>query len=499
MSKKNLVLLTGVFTLAAVLTVFGQQQSQMQSPPSSQQPATQPLPQMTDGSLDAQTAVDASGKKRYLVGPGDVIDVRVFGQPDLSSTVEIDDEGNISSLPFLEEPIPAMCRNEKDIQKAIALAYSKYLRSPRVSVRVTERKSRPPAVVFGAVRAPTRIQMMRRVRLHELLVAAGGITLNASGKIQIVHTERDMCPQDYIMTPDIAEALANKSVTTSTYEKATNNAGSAKPVVTTVSDKTTAASDTTGSGKPGSAPVSDKTTAASDTTGSGKPGSVPASNKKAAASDTTVSSKPGSVPASNKTAAASSSNGPSPTVTSGNQALQKPAAADGTDKKDGAKFDQSLSDIGRIEIYDVGEVRTGLGKDDPFIRPGDIVIVTEGEPIYINGFVNAPREIVMKDNMTLVRAIAMAGGIQKTAKSHEIYIYRQVKGKIGPEKMKFDYDAIKNGKQTDVLLQAYDIIDVRPQSSFSPENLRQMILGITKGSIGGLGGVAGSLPYRILY
>jgi protein involved in polysaccharide export with SLBB domain len=124
------------------------------------------------------------------------------------------------------------------------------------------------------------------------------------------------------------------------------------------------------------------------------------------------------------------------------------------------------------------------------------VIVTEGEPIYINGYVNAPREIVMKDNMTLVRAIAMAGGIQKTAKSHEVYIYRQVKGKIGPEKMKFDYDAIKNGKQTDVLLQAYDIIDVRPQSSFSPENLREMFLGITKGSIGGIGG---NLPYRILY
>ena len=246
MNKKNLVLLTGVFTLAAVLTVFGQQQSQVQSPTSTQPQTAQPLPQMTDGPFDPQTAVDASGKKRYLVGPGDVIDVRVFGQPDLSSTVEIDDEGNISSLPFLEEPIPAMCRNEKDIQKAIALAYSKYLKSPRVSVRVTERKSRPPAVVFGAVRAPTRIQMMRRVRLHELLVAAGGISLNASGKIQIVHTERDMCPQDYIITPDIAEALTNKSLTSSTYEKAPNNADSTQPVVTTVSDKSAAASGTTG-------------------------------------------------------------------------------------------------------------------------------------------------------------------------------------------------------------------------------------------------------------
>lgn len=108
-----------------------------------------------------------------------------------------------------------MCHTEKDIQKAIAKAYSKYLKGPKVSVRVTERRSRPPAVVFGAVRAPTRIQMMRRDRLHEVLVAAGGVTLSASGKIQIVHTEREMCPQDSIPTPDIAEGLSS-----STFEKA---------------------------------------------------------------------------------------------------------------------------------------------------------------------------------------------------------------------------------------------------------------------------------------
>src|SRR5262249_27396791 len=148
-----------------------------------------------------------AGRKRYLVGPGDLIDVRVFGQPDLSSQVEIDDEGNLSSLPFVEEPIPAMCRNEKDIQKSIATAYSKYIKSPRVSVRVIERRSRPPAVVFGAVRSPTRVQMMRRVHLHELLVVAGGVTLTASGTIQIIHTEREMCPQD-IEPEDIAAQYA---------------------------------------------------------------------------------------------------------------------------------------------------------------------------------------------------------------------------------------------------------------------------------------------------
>src|SRR6266849_8807246 len=181
MKKKNLLLFAGLFALAAVLTALGQSQSQTQSPTQPQPQDAQSQPQSSGMSSDNST--DIQGRKRYLVGPGDLLDVRVFGQSDLNSTVEIDDEGNISSLPFLETPIPAMCRNEKDIHKSIALAYSKYLKNPRVSVRVTERRSRPPAVVFGAVRAPQRIQMMRRFRLHEVLVAAGGIALNASGTI----------------------------------------------------------------------------------------------------------------------------------------------------------------------------------------------------------------------------------------------------------------------------------------------------------------------------
>ena len=426
MNKRMLLLLTGfvlmVGTFIALVEIHSHAQSPSTAPSTQAPPATQSPSTPSD-----MNSVDLQGGKRYLVGPGDVLDVRVFGQSELNSTVEIDDEGNISSLPFLEDPIPAMCRNEKEIQKAISTAYSRYIKNPRVSVRVTERRSRPPAVVFGAVRAPTRIQMMRRVRLHELLVAAGGVSLGASGQIQIVHTEREMCAQDAMLTPDVVEALVNKSLSTSTYEKTASRSTPDKPAVTAVSDPA-------------------KTSSFAPSTAND---SEAAKNAQKNAATTTDATK-----------------------------------------------DQMISDIGKIETYEVGDVRTGLGKDDPYIRPGDIVIVTEGEPIYLTGYLNAPREIVMKDNMTLVRAIAMAGGIQRTAKSHEVYVYRQVKGKLGPEKLKYDYDAIKNGKQPDVLLQAYDIIDVRPQSSFSPGNLRDMLIGLTRTGITGAGS---SLPYRVLY
>src|SRR3989442_4812278 len=133
--------------LVAVALAYSQQQSP-QNPP--QAPIMEPAP-----------SVDNQGIRNYLLGPGDVLDVRVFGQPDLNAVVEVDGDGNISSLPFIEAPIPAKCRTEKEVQKDIATAYGKYIKSPQISVRITERKSRQPATVFGAVRQPTRIQMLR--------------------------------------------------------------------------------------------------------------------------------------------------------------------------------------------------------------------------------------------------------------------------------------------------------------------------------------------------
>src|SRR5215471_8356595 len=143
MSKKLLLMLSGILVASGMFSVLAQDQPQSQG---------------TDVRTSSTSSdVDNQGGRRYRVGPGDLLDVRVFGQSDLNSTVEIDEDGNITSLPFIEDPIPAKCRNEKEVQKAITDAYAKYIVKPRVSVRVLERRSRQPAVIFGAVRNPTRV------------------------------------------------------------------------------------------------------------------------------------------------------------------------------------------------------------------------------------------------------------------------------------------------------------------------------------------------------
>ena len=335
-----------VLVISVAALVRSQEPSQPQAPPGT--PTTGP------------SSVDTQGIKNYLLGPGDVIDVRFFGQSDLNTTAEVDSDGNISSLPFLEAPIPAKCRTEKQIQKDIAQAYAKYIKGPQVSVRITERKSRQPATVFGAIRQPTRLQMLRRVRLNEIIAASGGFTERASGTIQILHTEPLMCP------------------------------------------------------------------------------------------------------------------GP------GEEAAAAPIS--GTNVP--------------LELVRVEDLKAGKAEANPFIRPGDYIIVTEADPVYITGSVVAPQGVFMRDRLTLSTALAMVGGVRKEAKVTEVRIYRLKTGSPDRETLRIDLAAIKKNQKPDFLLQAFDVIEVPEAGAFSGQRIAGTLL---QSVTGGLNSMMNSAPLRVLY
>ncbi len=323
--------------------------------------AQEPVQQQESAPAVSQTpTLDNQGIRNYLLGPGDLLDVRVFGQ-DLSTTAEVDSDGNISSLPFLEKPIPAKCRTEKQVQKDIAVAYSKFINSPQVSVRIVGRNSRQPAIVFGAVRQAARVQMQRKVRLNELMAASGGFTERASGTIQILHTEPLMCP------------------------------------------------------------------------------------------------------------------GP------GEEAEAAPI--------DGTRMP--------LQIVKIAELRMGKVEANPIIRPGDYILVTEAEPVYITGSVVSPQGVYVRDELTLTRAIAMVGGVRKEAKASEVRIYRQKPGLPEQETIQADLGAIKKKEKPDILLQPYDIIDVPESGLLSPKRLVPTLMGAFTGGMSNV--VSGGLVTRIIY
>jgi polysaccharide export outer membrane protein len=146
------------------------------------------------------------GIRKYLLGPGDVLDLRVFNDTQFNGQYVVNDEGNIE-IPFVEQPIPAKCRTDREIKADVLKALGKYLVKPQVSLHVSEMRSRPPAVVFGAVRAPSRIQMQRKAHLLDILAFAGGVTEGAGANIQIFHPEPLMCPDQE--EDDVAKPMAS--------------------------------------------------------------------------------------------------------------------------------------------------------------------------------------------------------------------------------------------------------------------------------------------------
>ena len=324
---------------------------------SSSAPAPPPQP-MVMQPTNGQMGLDAQGVRRYVLGPGDTLDVRVFGQPEMNWQGEVDSDGNLSSLPFVDKPIPARCRTDKDVEKDIRAAYSKILKKPDVSVRVTGRNSRAPAYVFGAFQLPQQIQMMRRVRLNELFARSGGTTERSNGKIQIMHTEPVMCPEP---------------------GEETENAANFQPT---------------------------------------------------------------------------------------------------------------------FKIYNVADLKAGIEESNPYIRPGDVVQALEAEPVYINGNVNSPQGIFMREGLTLSAAIAMVGGVRKEAKQSGILVYRIDPNSKFRERLVFDLQAIKKQKAEDPFLKPYDIIEVPEAGPNIPKMILNSVLGIGPGMIQSLGT---SLPYKVLY
>jgi polysaccharide export outer membrane protein len=147
-------------------------------------------------SFAQETIVNASGVRGYMLGPGDVVSITVFGEKDFNvDAATVDEDGKIQ-IPFFEQGVPAKCRTEKELTADVRQLLTKYLRSPQVSVTVKQRNSRPPATIYGEVRQQQQVVLTREARLLELLSFAGGVTEDAGGMIQVFRTRKPMCGED---------------------------------------------------------------------------------------------------------------------------------------------------------------------------------------------------------------------------------------------------------------------------------------------------------------
>ncbi len=122
----------------------------------------------------------------YQVGPGDVLEVTVYDNPDLSRIPTVQTNGAIT-YPLLGEVQVAgltVAEVRQEITKRLA---KDYLVNPQVEVKVRDYQSQFVSVV-GEVNAPGRKALRGRTRLIDVLTEAGGFTQRASGEVLITRT-----------------------------------------------------------------------------------------------------------------------------------------------------------------------------------------------------------------------------------------------------------------------------------------------------------------------
>lgn len=145
------------------------------------------------GSVPAQDAViDMQKAKGYQLYPGDEVTAKVLGEDQFDFVATVNEDGKIE-IPFFDKPLDAKCRTERELRADITQLLSKYLRSPQLSLRITDRKSRPPATIYGEVRTPQQVLLMRKASLVEMLAFSGGVTEEAGGTIQVFRTQQPLC------------------------------------------------------------------------------------------------------------------------------------------------------------------------------------------------------------------------------------------------------------------------------------------------------------------
>ena len=127
----------------------------------------------------------------YIIGPGDSMEIFVWGNPELTMSVPVRPDGMITTR--LVEDIPASGKTSTQLARDIEVAYSEYVKNPVVSVIVNGFIGIPPQQVrvIGEASNPLRIPYNKHMTLLDLMIAVGGLTPFANGNKSVLIRDYD--------------------------------------------------------------------------------------------------------------------------------------------------------------------------------------------------------------------------------------------------------------------------------------------------------------------
>jgi polysaccharide export outer membrane protein len=138
-------------------------------------------PAVAQPAAGADAAAAAAPTSDYLIGAGDVLQIFVWRQDDLSVTVPVRPDGKIST-PLINDLV-AVGKTPTQVAREMEKALSQYLRSPQVNVIVKEFVGLNSAQirVTGQAAQPKAVPYRDRMTLLDVVIAVGGLTKFAAG------------------------------------------------------------------------------------------------------------------------------------------------------------------------------------------------------------------------------------------------------------------------------------------------------------------------------
>lgn len=135
------------------------------------------LPPATIHQSDTQ---DAASYK-YLIGPGDVVNIFVWRNPEVSGTFVVRPDGKITTS--LVEDIPVTGKTPTELARSIESILATYLRDPVVTVTVNNFVGpfSEQIRVIGEAAEPQSISYTQYMTLLDVMIVVGGLTEFADG------------------------------------------------------------------------------------------------------------------------------------------------------------------------------------------------------------------------------------------------------------------------------------------------------------------------------
>jgi len=141
--------------------------------------------------------------ERYVIGPGDSLEIIVWGNPDISRGVVVPPDGIITA-PLVED-LPATGKTSTELARDLEQELSKYIRDPVVTVVVSgfagafDQQIR----VLGAAAEPKSLQYRKGMTLVDVMVEVGGLAEFAAGnRASILRIQEDGSRTQYSVRLD---------------------------------------------------------------------------------------------------------------------------------------------------------------------------------------------------------------------------------------------------------------------------------------------------------